>query len=218
MVSQSSCYTKKQQSCFTVLVHRSDFLTVKSQRFWRVKKSRSTSKICKDVRLLFKALNFYWLIWVDWLAIQQKINQQQIWLLFWKPYEDLGWRNGWSSVCVLHNRSSMWHWWSLSVPVGSLPQSPCHCTGCRWLLAPHFHGMPAEGKCVHLPSFVCSLTPNPQWIILLSVYQAKGHWTFASGRWSRGVPLWTITACTVCDSEERKRREQIREKSSLFAS
>lgn len=33
----------------------------------------------------------------------------------------MGWLNGWSSVCVLHSRPSMWHWWTLSVPSGPLP-------------------------------------------------------------------------------------------------
>lgn len=30
---------------------------------------------------------------------------------------------------------------------------PSHCTGHHWLLAPHLHEMPAEGKCTHLVSF-----------------------------------------------------------------
>lgn len=142
-----------------------------------------------------------------------------IWSLSWSPVKILGWRNRWCSVCAL----SMWQWSSPSVPVGSLPHSPCYCTGRRWRLAPHFHGMPAEGKCVHLASFVFSLAPNPRWIILLSVYQAKGHGAICIREAEQGSAsvdnhgsAWASVRC-VQQRGESKRKRRIREKPGLFS-
>lgn len=82
----------------------------------------------------------------------------------------------------------------------------CH-TGCRWPLAPRFHSMPAEGKCAHLPSFVCGPTSNPHWTILLSPYWAKGHRPFAFERWSWkylcGQFLWCVSECVLCVATRR---------------
>ncbi len=99
--------------------------------------------------------------------------------------------------------------------------APCRRTGRRWPLAPHFHGMPAEGKCAHLPSFVCGPASNPHWIILLSPYRTKGHRPFASERWSReclcGQSQWRVSERTLCVAARRGKGEQIREQHSLFA-
>lgn len=83
--------------------------------------------------------------------------------------------------------------------------STCRRAGRLWPLANNFHGMPAEGKYAHLPSFVCGPAPNPHWIILLSLHRAKGHRPFASERWSRE---WTINSGVWRRGDDREGTDQ----------
>lgn len=99
----------------------------------------------------------------------------------------------------------------------------CHCTGHSWPLTPRIHGMPAKGKCAHLPSFVCGPASNPHWTILLCPYQAKGHWPFASERWSReclcGQSQWRVSERALrVVAAKRGKEERIRELPSVFGS
>lgn len=84
----------------------------------------------------------------------------------------------------------------------ALSLTPCCRTGRRWPLAPHFHGMLAEGKCTHLAALLCMWAPlqilTGLSYCLLAEPKATGHLHPRGGAGSASVEI-TVACVRVCD-------------------